>query len=115
MEREDFKNKAKKSLDEIFAKIDELEAKKDKAFNEVKAEYEETISELKKKKDELLTKYNRLSNASEEDWEEIKNAFSSASVSFKDGVSKFISLFKNDPEETDKFATSSKESKSEKK
>ena len=94
MDREKFKNQAKKSIDEIFAKIDILEAKKEKAVGEVKAEYEKRIIELKAKKIELLAKYNKLVSASEENWEEVKNAFSSASESFKEGFSKIASLFK---------------------
>ena len=94
MDRENFKNKAKQSIDEIFAKIDELEAKKDKAFEGAKIEYEVKITELKAKKEELTAKYNKLMDSSDENWEEVKNAFSSASESFKEGFSKIGSLFK---------------------
>jgi hypothetical protein len=94
MDKENFKNNAKKTIDEIFVKIDELEAKKDKALGHAKAEYEEKLSKLKLKKDELQIKYDKLVEASEEDWEEVKKAFSSASESFKDGFSKIASLFK---------------------
>jgi hypothetical protein len=94
MDKENFKNKAKQSIDDIFAKIDELEAKKDKAIGEAKIEYEKRILELKSKKVELQAKYNKLVNASDENWEEVKNAFSSASDSFKEGFSKIASLFK---------------------
>jgi hypothetical protein len=94
MDRENFKNKAKQSIDEIFAKIDELEAKKDKALEGAKVEFEEKINELKAKKDELTAKYNMLMDSSDENWEEVKSAFSSASESFKEGFSKIGSLFK---------------------
>jgi hypothetical protein len=94
MDREKFKNKAKESIDEIFAKIDELEAKKEKAIGDAKAEYEEKFAALKAKKDELQVKYDKLVESSEENWEEVKEAFSSAADSFKDGFSKIASLFK---------------------
>jgi hypothetical protein len=94
MDKEKFKNKAKDSIDEIFAKIDELEVKKDKAIGEAKIEYEEKLAELKSKKIELQAKYDKLVEASEENWEEVKVAFSSASESFKEGFSKIASLFK---------------------
>lgn len=94
MDRESFKNKAKQSIDEIFAKIDELEAKKDKALEGAKAEIEERIIELKAKKDELTAKYNKLIDSSDENWEEVKSAFSSAAESFKEGFLKIGSLFK---------------------
>jgi hypothetical protein len=94
MDKEKFKNKAKDSIDEIFAKIDELEVKKDKAIGEAKIEYEEKLAELKTKKIELQAKYDKLVEATEENWEEVKVAFSSASESFKEGFSKIASLFK---------------------
>lgn len=94
MDRENFKTKAKESIDDIFAKIDELEVKKDLAIGQAKAEYEEKLVELKLKKDELVAKYDSLFAATEENWEEVKEAFSSASDSFKEGFSKIASLFK---------------------
>jgi len=48
---------------------------------------------LELKKVDLETKYAALENASEEKWEEVKNAFSSASVSFKEGFVKIASFF----------------------
>jgi hypothetical protein len=93
MEREIFKNKAKESIDEVFAKIDELEAKKDQAMAGMKAEYTEKLAELKAKKDELQANYDQLLVATEDNWEEVKEAFSSASVSFKEGISKIASIF----------------------
>jgi hypothetical protein len=94
MTREEFKKNAKKNLDDIFAKIDELEAKKDLAVQEAKLEFEQKIAELKQKKVELKAKFEKLENASEEKWEETKNAFASASVNFREGFSKISSLFK---------------------
>jgi outer membrane murein-binding lipoprotein Lpp len=92
MNKEDFKNKAKKSIDDIFAKIDELEAKKDKVKEDSKAEYEEKLNNLKTKRKELQAKYDALNNASDEKWEEVKSTFSSATDSFKEGFSKIASL-----------------------
>ena len=94
MDRENFKNKAKESIDEIFAKIDALEEQKEKAIGNAKAEYEQKLSELSAKKDELQAKYDQLVATSEENWEEVKEAFSAASESFKDGFSKIASIFK---------------------
>ncbi|MDA3815989.1 MAG: hypothetical protein PF486_01345 [Prolixibacteraceae bacterium] len=92
MNKADFKKEAKKSIDAIFAKIDELEAKKDKVNGDAKAEYEEKLNNLKTKKKELQAKYDALVNASDEKWEEVKSAFSSAADSYKEGFSKIASL-----------------------
>jgi uncharacterized coiled-coil DUF342 family protein len=92
MNKENFKKEAKKSIDDVFAKIDELEAKKDKVKEDAKAEYEEKLKNLKTKRKELQAKYDALVNASDEKWEEVKSTFSSATDSFKEGFSKIASL-----------------------
>ena len=92
MKKEEFKKEAKKSLDDIFAKIGKLEAEKDKAKGDAKAEYEEKLSDMKGKKKELQAKYDKLINASDEKWDEVKSTFSSANDSFKEGLSKLESL-----------------------
>lgn len=94
MDRDSLKTEAQKAIDSIFANIDELEAKKDGVKAEVKAEYEKRLSELKAKKAELQDKYNKLAGASQDKLNEVQAAFSSAAVSFKEGISKLTSLFK---------------------
>jgi len=93
MEREKFKEQALKSIDAIFSKIDELEVKKENATTEIKGEIDEKIKALKAKKADLQQKYNNLMEAKDEKWEEVKEAFSSAADSFKEGFSKITSLF----------------------
>jgi outer membrane murein-binding lipoprotein Lpp len=92
MNKEDFKTKAKNSIDDIFAKIDALEVKKDSVKGDTKAEYEEKLNNLKTKKKELQVKYDALVNAHDEKWEDVKSAFSSSTDSFKEGFSKIASL-----------------------
>jgi hypothetical protein len=94
MEREEFKMKAKESLDEIFAKIDELDAKKDAAFGKAKVEYEEMIAELKTKKDVLQAKFKKLIDGSDDEWDDVQSSFSSAKDSLREGFSKMASIFK---------------------
>jgi len=93
MDRTEFKNKAKASIDDIFAKIDEMEAKKNSISEDLKHEYEETLFSLRLKKAELQLKYDEMLNAKEEKWEEVKTVFSSASESFKEGFSRLATLF----------------------
>ena len=101
MDKEKFKEEAAKAIDEIFAKIDELEVKteklkaqNDRAFVEAKEEYEKKIAQLKLKKEDLMLQYSKLQNSTDDEWDDIKLAFSSASESFKDGFSKIASIFK---------------------
>jgi membrane-associated HD superfamily phosphohydrolase len=93
MNRNEFKANAKKSIDDFFAKIEELEAKKDKVNVETKAKYERHLSALKASQEDLIVKFKNLSEASDEKWEETKEAFSSASESFKEGFGKIKALF----------------------
>ena len=94
MDKEDFKTRAKNSIDELFAKIDELEAKKGGTFEKAKEEYEEMISQLKVKKDELQAKYRKLMDGSDDEWDDVKSAFSNASENLKEGFSKMANLFR---------------------
>jgi len=93
MTKEEFKAVANKTIDEVAAKIDELKAKKESVQENAKMKYEEAIKVLEAKKAELEAKYVDLKNAGEHKWEEVRDAFSSASDSFKEGFSKIGSLF----------------------
>lgn len=94
IDREIFKKRAKKSIDNIFAKIDKLDVKKDMVKEKAKAEYKEIMADLKSKKADLQAKYKKLENATEDKWEEVKKTFSVAADSFEEGFSKIGSLFK---------------------
>lgn len=94
MDKEEFKKKAKQSLNEIFARIDELDAKKNKVKANVKAEYEEKLSRLKTQKANLQQKYEKLTDTSEEKWEEVKDGFNNAKKALNEGFSELLSLFK---------------------
>lgn len=92
MDKEKFKLKATQSIDDFFAEIDELEAKKNKVKNEMKVEFEENLISLKLKKEDMQRKYDLLMKPSNDKWAETKTAFISASESFKEGFSKITSL-----------------------
>lgn len=94
MEKTEFKEKAKKSIDDLFLKIEELELKKEKASNSVKSKYNEMIADLKLLKADLQVKYKALEQSSGEDWKEKKEIFNSSMESFKEGFSKIASIFK---------------------
>jgi cytochrome c556 len=94
MNKEMFKQNAKHSIDEIFDAIDRLQDRANIVEGEARIKLNETIVELKAKKQELQAKYDKLDLASDEKWEEVKTAFSSASDSFKEGFKKITSLIK---------------------
>jgi FtsZ-binding cell division protein ZapB len=94
MEKKEFKQKAKNGIDDIFVKIDELEAKKDLLEDEVKEKYNERIEDLKSKKYDLQEKYNWLIESADEKWEETKIGFTKAYDSFKEGLTEIATYFK---------------------
>jgi len=94
MDRKTFKEKAKKSIDDLFARIDDLDLKKEKFQGEAKFKYDEKITQLKTKRAELQQKFQNMKDASPEKWEEAKEAFNKSLDSFKAGLSKLGELFK---------------------
>jgi outer membrane murein-binding lipoprotein Lpp len=92
MEKEKFRKEAKQTIDQIFNRIGQLEAQKEKAQSDVRAKYDEKLAELNSKKKELQAKYEQLASSADDKWEETKGAFSDASASFKEGLSKIASL-----------------------
>lgn len=94
MDRETFKQNAKKNIDEIYAEIRNIQEKIKKAEGATKAKYEEKVADLKSKMKDLQPKYDALANATDEKWEEVKKAFSPALESIKEGLNKLTSVFK---------------------
>lgn len=92
MEREEFKKNAKKNIDAIFNKIDELETKEQKLEEHIKTEYNERLSDLKAMKNELQGHYDELVDATDKTWEKVKNTFSSTAESFEQGLSEIANL-----------------------
>ena len=96
MEREEFKQKAKQSIDDIFARIEKLEAKMDKAKADARVKYKDEIDELNRRKMEMQSMLDKVENAVEYKWEEVKAAFNESAPSFKEGFSRLGKIFKKD-------------------
>jgi hypothetical protein len=94
MDQQEFKEKAKQSIDDIFARIDELKQKRGTIEADLKGTIDEQIKKMEAKKIELELKYKDLIDANEEKWDEVKDAFSQSADSFKEGFSKLKSIFK---------------------
>jgi len=94
MDKETFKQNAKNSIDEIFDAIERIQERATLVEGEAKVRFEKNLDELKSMKQDIQAKYSKLDNASEEKWEEVKNAFSAAAESFKEGFKKITSIIK---------------------
>lgn len=92
MNRQEFKEKAKKTLDDVFSRIEDLEKKSQRVSEKAKTEFNEEIAELKIQKAKLEKKYHELENAGEEQWEKAKSIFKESSDSFKQGFEKLGKL-----------------------
>lgn len=99
MNREEFKEKAKGVIDDIFVKIDELEEKKENFEGEAKEKYEEKLKELEEKKEELEKKYKDLEEGAEGKWEEVKESFSKSADFFRQGIKDLMNIFNKDGED----------------
>jgi len=93
MEREEFKEKAKKSIDDLFVRIEKLEAKMNQVKADAKVEYKEEIDALRQKKEEMQGLLDKVENAVEDKWEEVKAAFNESAPSFKEGFSRLGKIF----------------------
>ena len=88
MEKEQFKTKAKATLTELTEKLKELDSQKDMFEAQTKARNAKEIADLKVKKEELKMKYKKLENSSQDNWDDVKKAFT-------DSVENFKSAWKN--------------------
>ena len=94
MDKETFKQNAKNGIDEIFDAIERVQERTNVVGEEAKARFNETLVELREKKKDVQAKYDELGNTSDEKWEEVKGAFSSAFDSFKEGLKNITSIIK---------------------
>lgn len=104
MDKQEFKTKANRVIDKLFKKIEELDEKKDHVEDEMKEEYYEKIEALKEKRDHLKAKLDALEDVGEEKWDDIKDAFTSASKSFKVGLKKLGAIFDDDDDDDEVLA-----------
>ncbi len=75
MKKQEFKEKAKLNIDKAENKIEGLKLKMKEAKLDAKAEYEEQIQNLKGKKSALEAKRDKLSNITDDKWDDTKEDF----------------------------------------
>ncbi|SDG38456.1 sll1863 family stress response protein [Psychroflexus sediminis] len=93
MNKGEFKAKAKQKIDEFTAKLNDLIAEKAAAHEDSKSDFDEALKELESMKSDLDNKYSKLEHPADDQWEEAKAAFLSASNSFEEEFSKVKSRF----------------------
>jgi SMC interacting uncharacterized protein involved in chromosome segregation len=97
MEKDTFRERIKKSIDELFASIDELDSKKDELKDKTKAKYSEIMAEVKKLESVLEARHRRAQEADDPNWEEAKKAFKQSAKSFREAFENLASYLKKSP------------------
>ncbi len=102
MEKEKFKQNAKKTIDDIFNKIEELEQKRNHVSDRVKAKYDEQIAALKAKYADMEKDYQELESTSGQAWNDAKQKFSESADYFKAGLTTIAQIFNDNDKRADK-------------
>jgi hypothetical protein len=97
MNKEKFREEAKKGIDELFDQIEELISKKVELKEKSKAKYNKIMAEIKQIEADLEAKYKRWEESGDNKWTEAKEAFSKSAESFREAFKHLASLFKSSP------------------
>jgi predicted RNA-binding protein (virulence factor B family) len=95
MEREKFSERLKKSIDELFATINDLDSKKDELKKKSKVKYNEIMASIKKIEAELEQKNRQMELSDDPRWEEAKNQFTKSAHSFRQALEQLVSFLKS--------------------
>ncbi|MFO7879728.1 MAG: hypothetical protein R6V52_06810 [Bacteroidales bacterium] len=92
MQKEKYKLQAKKTIDEIFDQIEELEQKQKNVSDKTRVKYEEQIADLKSKIADLKENYKKLETEGDEKWHKAKQKFSESAEYIKEGLNKLSEI-----------------------
>ncbi|MFP4664470.1 MAG: hypothetical protein ACLFM1_08580 [Bacteroidales bacterium] len=92
MQKEKYKIQAKKTIDEIFNQIEELERKQKNVSDKTRAKYERQIAELKSKTADLKENYKKMETERDEKWHKAKRKFSESAEYIKEGLNKLSEI-----------------------
>lgn len=94
MDKLKFKLEALKAIDSTFNQVEKLEQKRDKLSDSMKQKYDKQIAALNERKADMEKQLEKIENTSEENWEEVKEAFSLCLKHYKAGFVELGKLFK---------------------
>lgn len=97
MEKDKFKERIKRSIDDLFASIDELDSKKGELKDRTKAKYTEIMAEIKQLEAVLEAKHRRAQKTDDPNWEEAKKAFKKSAEAFREAFENLASYLKKSP------------------
>lgn len=97
MDKEQFRDRIKKSIDELFEVFDELDARKDELKEKSRARYNEIINEMKDWESKFESKQRQAKEGGDPHWEEAKQAFARSAGAFRDAMENLASFLRNSP------------------
>lgn len=102
MDKEERRENAKKRIDQLFDKLNELEAKFKNANETRKLELKREMDEVRSLKDDLQTKYEDLQQATGSSAKELKTAFEQSADIFKKRIDNVFQNFSRQKKDSQK-------------
>jgi len=87
-QRKSYQEKAHKSLDDLFANLDTLEAKLREAGKEFSDGMEQNIADMKVEGEKLKGKFKEMCDSNSDSWTEVRNGFEQAATTLREAFSK---------------------------
>jgi predicted nucleic acid-binding Zn-ribbon protein len=95
MDKTTFKIKALETIDTMYDEVDKLHQRRDKLNDSLKESYDKSLEDLNRRKTELQEKLKAVENASEENWQQAKDALSKSMEHYKAGFNELKNVFKS--------------------
>lgn len=106
MNKQEFKEKIHKVLDQLESRISEMKVDIANIAEDAKIEYAEQIEKLSSLRDDLADKLNQFDSVTDSKWSVIRESassfFETVSDSWKDNYAKVVEAFKKDKEKQEK-------------
>lgn len=102
MEKDNLKARIKKSIDDLFASIEELDSRKGEYKGKFKDKYNEIMAEIKLLEAKVEARHRRVQRNEDPDWEEARNSFRRSAESFKEAFENLIAYLRKSPPPEDK-------------
>jgi hypothetical protein len=103
MEKENIRDRMKKSIDELFDAINKLDARKDELKDKSKAKFDEILAEIKEWESKIESKHRHAQDGGDKTWDEAKQAFGRSAHAFREALENLASFLRNTPPPSDNF------------
>lgn len=94
MDKTTFKVKTLEAIDAMYDEVDKLHQRRDKLNATLKESYDKRLEDLNRRKTELQRKLKAVEDASEENWQQAKEALSTSMEHYKAGFNELKNVFK---------------------